>query len=264
MGVAGTVGEIKAERRLERDKNKRVTCRPLRTTCWSLRLRIRKCYSTRVHNVHSAVAPQTADIFAARLPCRIYTRIIGHPNKTSQASPCNSPTLFTRVYSYHVGLPAKFGIRSCYESDSLSTFLASFLACNVLLPFITLAAVLSPFALSRAHPAGFTVSKMARMFQFLVYAGLALRSSALTYGPSSYAPPGAFPTSLYNSYYNNPTATSAQPQPVVSDPVLVRICARFCEGVSVLMHIYSTRYILPGSPTRTTYPRCVHVLFGIS
>ncbi|KAH9996082.1 Metallo-dependent phosphatase [Russula vinacea] len=64
---------------------------------------------------------------------------------------------------------------------------------------------------------------MARMFQFLVYAGLALRSSALTYGPSSYAPPGAFPTSLYNSYYNNPTATSAQPQPVVSDPVLHKI-----------------------------------------
>ncbi|KAG1867973.1 hypothetical protein C8R48DRAFT_793164, partial [Suillus tomentosus] len=37
--------------------------------------------------------------------------------------------------------------------------------------------------------------------------------------PSSYAVPGAFPTSLYPNYYNNPTATSAQPQPVISDPV---------------------------------------------
>lgn len=37
--------------------------------------------------------------------------------------------------------------------------------------------------------------------------------------PSSYAVPGAFPTSLYSHYYNNPTATSAQPQPVISDPV---------------------------------------------
>ncbi|KAG1723693.1 sphingomyelin phosphodiesterase [Suillus lakei] len=37
--------------------------------------------------------------------------------------------------------------------------------------------------------------------------------------PSVYAVPGAFPTSLYSHYYNNPTATSAQPQPVISDPV---------------------------------------------
>lgn len=37
--------------------------------------------------------------------------------------------------------------------------------------------------------------------------------------PSTYTVPGAFPTSLYSSYYNNPTATSAQAQPVISDPV---------------------------------------------
>ncbi|TFK56761.1 sphingomyelin phosphodiesterase [Heliocybe sulcata] len=37
--------------------------------------------------------------------------------------------------------------------------------------------------------------------------------------PSTYAPPGAFPTSLYSSYYNNPTATVSQVQPVISDPV---------------------------------------------
>ena len=40
-------------------------------------------------------------------------------------------------------------------------------------------------------------------------------------GPSTFAAPGVFPTSLYKHYYNNPTATSAQPQPVITDPVLV-------------------------------------------
>ena len=39
--------------------------------------------------------------------------------------------------------------------------------------------------------------------------------------PSAYTVPGAFPTSLYSKYYNNPTATTAQPQPVISDPVTV-------------------------------------------
>lgn len=37
--------------------------------------------------------------------------------------------------------------------------------------------------------------------------------------PSAYTVPGAFPTSLYSKYYNDPTATTAQPQPVISDPV---------------------------------------------
>jgi len=41
---------------------------------------------------------------------------------------------------------------------------------------------------------------------------------------SAYTVPGAFPTSLYSTYYNNPTATSAQPQPVISDPVTVKFC----------------------------------------
>jgi len=47
-------------------------------------------------------------------------------------------------------------------------------------------------------------------------------ATSLRYGPSSYTAPGAFPTQWYDSYYNDPTATSAQPQPVISDPVLVR------------------------------------------
>ncbi|KIJ65063.1 hypothetical protein HYDPIDRAFT_27793 [Hydnomerulius pinastri MD-312] len=51
---------------------------------------------------------------------------------------------------------------------------------------------------------------------------LAVGCSTVTFAsdqPSAYTVPGAFPTSLYSQYYNNPTATSAQPQPVISDPV---------------------------------------------
>ena len=44
----------------------------------------------------------------------------------------------------------------------------------------------------------------------------------MSLGPSSFAVPGIFPTSVYKHYFNNPTATSAQPQPVITDPVTVR------------------------------------------
>ncbi len=40
-------------------------------------------------------------------------------------------------------------------------------------------------------------------------------------GPSAFAAPYAFPTSAYKHYYNSPTAASAQPQPIISDPVSV-------------------------------------------
>ncbi|TFK56749.1 sphingomyelin phosphodiesterase [Heliocybe sulcata] len=49
--------------------------------------------------------------------------------------------------------------------------------------------------------------------------GTVAAQSTFAIQPSTYTVPGAFPTSLYSSYYNNPTATSAQVQPVVSDPV---------------------------------------------
>jgi hypothetical protein len=67
-------------------------------------------------------------------------------------------------------------------------------------------------------------TNMARFRRLILCVAAAWQASAtsLTYGPSTYAPPGAFPTQLYNSYYNDPTATTAQPQPVISDPVLVR------------------------------------------
>lgn len=40
---------------------------------------------------------------------------------------------------------------------------------------------------------------------------------------SVFTVPGPFPTSLYSLYYNNPTATTAQPQPVISDPVTHKV-----------------------------------------
>lgn len=48
-------------------------------------------------------------------------------------------------------------------------------------------------------------------------------NGTLSLGPSAFTVPGAFPTSVYSSYYNDPTQTSAQVQPVISDPVSVRI-----------------------------------------
>lgn len=52
------------------------------------------------------------------------------------------------------------------------------------------------------------------------------QEATLTFGPSTFTAPGAFPTSAYSHYFNSPTATSAQVQPVISDPVLVRCCCR--------------------------------------
>jgi hypothetical protein len=124
------------------------------------------------------------------------------------------------------------------------------------------------FPPSRTLPAGSstigadTVSMVRVRGVLLCAALLAVRASAdsLSYGPSSFAPPGAFPTQLYASYYNDPTATSAQPQPVISDPVLVRAhCGIYRRSALMTSYIFfcRTRYIPPGSPTRRTYLRCV-------
>lgn len=77
--------------------------------------------------------------------------------------------------------------------------------------------------LSRAHPRDLRYTDMARICCLVLCAAAALQAGAasLSYGPSTFAPTGAFPTQWYNSYYNDPTATTAQPQPVISDPVLV-------------------------------------------
>ncbi|KAF7332972.1 Sphingomyelin phosphodiesterase [Mycena venus] len=42
---------------------------------------------------------------------------------------------------------------------------------------------------------------------------------SIALGPSTFTAPGAFPTSIFGSYYNDPTQTSSQVQPVISDPV---------------------------------------------
>ncbi|KAI9511897.1 Metallo-dependent phosphatase [Russula earlei] len=67
------------------------------------------------------------------------------------------------------------------------------------------------------------MTRVRRLLVCAVVAWQACVASSLSYGPPSYTLPGAFPTSLYSSYYNDPTATSAQPQPVVSDRVLHKI-----------------------------------------
>jgi hypothetical protein len=55
----------------------------------------------------------------------------------------------------------------------------------------------------------------------LSFASLGVAVAQLSLGPSTFTAPGAFPTPAYSHYFNSPTATSAQVQPVISDPVLV-------------------------------------------
>ena len=55
----------------------------------------------------------------------------------------------------------------------------------------------------------------------LVAVSASFATSSGGIGTSTFTAPGAFPSSLYSSYYNSPTATSAQVQPVISDPVTV-------------------------------------------
>lgn len=55
-----------------------------------------------------------------------------------------------------------------------------------------------------------------------VAASVSTDTNGLELGPSLYTAPGPFPTFLWKHYYNNPTATSAQPQPVITNPVTVR------------------------------------------
>jgi sphingomyelin phosphodiesterase len=57
---------------------------------------------------------------------------------------------------------------------------------------------------------------------FAVLGPTLAQEAPLTFGPSAFTAPGTFPTSVYSKYFNSPTATSAQVQPVISDPVLVR------------------------------------------
>ncbi|PCH34030.1 Metallo-dependent phosphatase [Wolfiporia cocos MD-104 SS10] len=68
---------------------------------------------------------------------------------------------------------------------------------------------------------GYPQLELAGISALLAGAGIAsAQSSSISgLGPSAFTVPGPFPTSVYQSYYNDPTATSAEPQPVISDPV---------------------------------------------
>jgi len=63
------------------------------------------------------------------------------------------------------------------------------------------------------------------MLPLLSLSGLILLASYQTrannINATAYTAPGAFPTSVYGTYWNDPTATSAEPQPVITDPVTV-------------------------------------------
>ncbi|KAF9486347.1 Metallo-dependent phosphatase [Pholiota conissans] len=61
--------------------------------------------------------------------------------------------------------------------------------------------------------------RLARLLSLPAVAGVGCVSGQLI-TPSTFTVAGPFPTSVFSKYYNSPTATSAQPQPVVSDPVL--------------------------------------------
>ena len=98
---------------------------------------------------------------------------------------------------------------------------------------------------------------MTWLFKLFALAATATQAQAttLTYGLSSFAAPGLFPTSLYQSYYNNPTATAAQPQPVISDPVLVRIYTIFMNRSAHLSVFCRTKCSLQSSLIQIIYLR---------
>ena len=61
-------------------------------------------------------------------------------------------------------------------------------------------------------------------------------AQSLSLGPSAFTAPGVFPTSLYSKYYNNPTQTASQVQPIISDPVTVcNTNDTSYEGIRMLM-----------------------------
>ncbi|OAX38504.1 sphingomyelin phosphodiesterase, partial [Rhizopogon vinicolor AM-OR11-026] len=56
-----------------------------------------------------------------------------------------------------------------------------------------------------------------RLAGFILWASYRARANDIS--ATVYTAPGAFPTSVYGTYWNDPTATSAEPQPVITDPV---------------------------------------------
>jgi len=74
-------------------------------------------------------------------------------------------------------------------------------------------------------------------------------------GPSAYTIPGLFPTSIYQSYYNDPTATGSSPQPVISDPILVDESGYHSAG-ALFQVAHSPRLILRDRTTTMSITPC--------
>ena len=72
-----------------------------------------------------------------------------------------------------------------------------------------------------------------------VLPALVVAQSSAASPPSAYAVPGVFPTSVYGAYYNDPTATTAEPQPIITDPVTVSIS----HSVRILAEFVLTCYL---------------------
>lgn len=77
------------------------------------------------------------------------------------------------------------------------------------------------------------------MFRYIaVFLAFPIASLTSLINPSTFTAPGEFPTSAFSKYFNNPTQTASQVQPVISDPVSVcdvdfwSICLlTFCKHV---------------------------------
>ena len=127
----------------------------------------------------------------------------------------------------------------------------------LLLLFIPLEAVFSFFALSRAHPRDLRSPKWLAWFS-----SCSMLASPCGLVLSPMGPPRMLLQARFRPAYSIPITTTPPPLRLNPSPSSLIRCsyvyARFFnERLSVMIHIYSTRYILLGSPTRTTYPRCV-------
>lgn len=96
---------------------------------------------------------------------------------------------------------------------------------SALIFLLSLRAVVFPRVLPVSWSAMF--GTVAGVLSVVIVRAVTAAAQSTDIQPSAYTVPGAFPTSLYSSYYNAPTATSAQPQPVISDPVTVSILHPF-------------------------------------
>ncbi|KAH7104878.1 sphingomyelin phosphodiesterase [Auriculariales sp. MPI-PUGE-AT-0066] len=68
-------------------------------------------------------------------------------------------------------------------------------------------------------PANATLFLRAQQLRLAAASPSAVGVSSLTWGPSTFTAAGTFPTDAYEHYYNDPTQTTAQVQPVITDPV---------------------------------------------